>query len=106
TGVATDRTADTQKVDVASADKHGVRWHAYEDILAVRDVQYRVHSLDAVTPAGASSAPPHAPAGKAGADSRTTSRPGSPRDVCPCSSHRSRQHYHPASRRYTASALR
>jgi hypothetical protein len=26
-GVATDGTADTLKIDVASTDKHGVRWH-------------------------------------------------------------------------------
>jgi hypothetical protein len=28
TGVATDGTADTLEVDVASTDEHGVRWHA------------------------------------------------------------------------------
>ncbi|GAA1742281.1 hypothetical protein GCM10009734_55640 [Nonomuraea bangladeshensis] len=44
-GVATDGTADTLEVDVASTDEHGVRWHAFDDTLGVRDVQDRVQSV-------------------------------------------------------------
>jgi hypothetical protein len=30
---------------VASTDEHGVRWHAFDDTLGVRDVQDRVQSV-------------------------------------------------------------
>nr|SBO99075.1 hypothetical protein BN4615_P8591 [Nonomuraea gerenzanensis] len=95
-GVATDGTADTLKIDVSSTDEHGVRWHASRllRLSEMSNTGSRVWDSGplclAFSPAGASRAPtpPAAPAPCAG--SRTRSRRGSPRGVCPYSCRRSR----------------
>ena len=93
TGVATDGTADTQKVDVASTDEHGVRWHVRTipgqplcprpGPQSGRDHPWRGQSSGRSRPV----------LRPAGAGSRTRSRRGTPRGVVPCSSRRSLLHY-------------